>query len=104
MFFVIYLRIVIFSIVYLCILFVIIYLCIVPFIIIYLCIVILFIPHYTRDSPYANLSSGERRGVGGIFFDDLEDEDSEKVFGFVKDCAEAVIPSYLPLGEYLNHR
>lgn len=42
---------------------------------------------------------GERRGVGGIFFDDLEAEDPEEVFGFVKDCAEAVIPSYLPLGK-----
>lgn len=40
---------------------------------------------------------GERRGVGGIFFDDLEDNDPEKMFGFVTDCAEAVIPSYLPL-------
>ena len=50
----------------------------------------------------SNLSfPGERRGVGGIFFDDLEDTDPEKVFGFVKDCADAVIPSYLPLGECL---
>lgn len=40
--------------------------------------------------------------MGGIFFDDLEDEDPEKVFGFVKDCADAVIPSYLPLGEWLS--
>ncbi|KAK3852904.1 hypothetical protein Pcinc_040523 [Petrolisthes cinctipes] len=40
---------------------------------------------------------GERRGVGGIFFDDLEADKPEDVFGFVKDCAEAVIPSFLPL-------
>ncbi|KAG0693425.1 Oxygen-dependent coproporphyrinogen-III oxidase [Chionoecetes opilio] len=58
--------------------------------------------HYTRfkkwcDDYFFVKFRGERRGVGGIFFDDLEDEDPEKVFGFVKDCAEAVIPSFLPL-------
>ncbi|KAE9543272.1 hypothetical protein AGLY_003183 [Aphis glycines] len=37
---------------------------------------------------------GERRGVGGIFFDDL---DSPSTFNFVKSCAQAVIPSYIPL-------
>lgn len=40
---------------------------------------------------------GERRGVGGIFFDDLEAEKQDDVFGFVKDCAESVIPSYIPI-------
>lgn len=43
--------------------------------------------------------SGERRGVGGIFFDDLEAEKPEDIFGFVQDCAESVVPSYLPLGK-----
>lgn len=38
---------------------------------------------------------GERRGVGGIFFDDL---DTPSTFDFVKSCAQAVIPSYIPLG------
>lgn len=38
---------------------------------------------------------GERRGVGGIFFDDL---DTPSTFNFVKSCAKAVIPSYIPLG------
>ncbi|XP_025198623.1 oxygen-dependent coproporphyrinogen-III oxidase isoform X1 [Melanaphis sacchari] len=37
---------------------------------------------------------GERRGVGGIFFDDL---DTPSTFNFVKSCAQAVIPSYIPL-------
>ena len=44
--------------------------------------------------------TGERRGVGGIFFDDLEAEKAEDVFAFVKNCAESVVPSYVPLGEY----
>lgn len=40
---------------------------------------------------------GERRGVGGIFFDDLDSPSQEKCFEFVTDCANAVIPSYIPL-------
>ncbi|KAI5738200.1 hypothetical protein M8J77_004158 [Diaphorina citri] len=40
---------------------------------------------------------GERRGVGGIFFDDLDTPSQEETFQFVKSCAEAVIPSYIPL-------
>ena len=40
---------------------------------------------------------GITRGVGGIFFDDLDTTDRESCFNFVKDCAEAVIPSYLPI-------
>ena len=37
------------------------------------------------------------RGVGGIYFDDLHTPDRESCFNFVKDCAETVIPCYLPL-------
>ncbi|KAK2575889.1 hypothetical protein KPH14_007258 [Odynerus spinipes] len=40
---------------------------------------------------------GERRGVGGIFFDDLDMPNQHEAFQFVKSCAEAVIPSYIPL-------
>ena len=44
---------------------------------------------------------GECRGVGGIFFDDLDEEekDQEELFSFVKDCLTAFLPSYLPLIE-----
>jgi coproporphyrinogen III oxidase len=45
---------------------------------------------------------GERRGVGGIFFDDLEPEGDrtlDHLFAFVSDCAVAFVPSYLPLVE-----
>lgn len=37
------------------------------------------------------------RGIGGIFFDDLDTPNQEKCFQFVKACGNAVIPSYLPL-------
>lgn len=46
-----------------------------------------FIPH-----------RGESRGVGGIFFDDLDTPNQEEAFKFVTSCADSVIPSYLPLG------
>ena len=40
---------------------------------------------------------GERRGVGGIFFDDVDSPSQEEAFQFVKSCANAVIPSYIPI-------
>ncbi|KAA0184995.1 Oxygen-dependent coproporphyrinogen-III oxidase, partial [Fasciolopsis buskii] len=42
---------------------------------------------------------GETRGIGGIFFDDLEGESHEKTFEFVRSCAEAIIPAYIPIVE-----
>lgn len=40
---------------------------------------------------------GISRGIGGIFFDDLDSPDPEKCFEFVQSCGNAVIPSYLPM-------
>ncbi|KAM4888779.1 oxygen-dependent coproporphyrinogen-III oxidase, mitochondrial [Thomomys bottae] len=40
---------------------------------------------------------GERRGIGGIFFDDLDSPSKEDAFRFVQSCAQAVVPSYIPL-------
>ncbi|CAG7816669.1 unnamed protein product [Allacma fusca] len=40
---------------------------------------------------------GECRGIGGIFFDDVDYPDKEGAFEFVKTCAKSVIPSYIPL-------
>ncbi|KAF8562312.1 hypothetical protein P879_10705, partial [Paragonimus westermani] len=42
---------------------------------------------------------GETRGVGGIFFDDLEGDSHEKTFAFIRSCAESIIPAYLPIVE-----
>ena len=39
----------------------------------------------------------EARGIGGIFFDDLDDAPQEEIFEFVKDLGRSFIPSYLPI-------
>ncbi|XP_076258847.1 oxygen-dependent coproporphyrinogen-III oxidase [Rhynchophorus ferrugineus] len=49
------------------------------------------------DDYFHVVHRGERRGIGGIFFDDLDKPDQEKCFKFVTDCANAVLPSYIPL-------
>ncbi|KAM6963173.1 oxygen-dependent coproporphyrinogen-III oxidase, mitochondrial [Aplochiton taeniatus] len=40
---------------------------------------------------------GETRGIGGIFFDDLDSPSQEEAFSFVKSCARTVVPCYLPI-------
>uniref|UniRef100_A0A8C6XNQ1 Oxygen-dependent coproporphyrinogen-III oxidase, mitochondrial n=1 Tax=Naja naja TaxID=35670 RepID=A0A8C6XNQ1_NAJNA len=40
---------------------------------------------------------GERRGIGGIFFDDLDSPSKEEVFQFVQSCAKAIVPCYIPI-------
>eukprot|EP00934_Nitzschia_sp_Nitz4_P005235 Nitzschia sp. Nitz4//scaffold48_size128905//21573//22815//NITZ4_003581-RA/size128905-augustus-gene-0.1-mRNA-1//1//CDS//3329552925//5225//frame0 len=42
---------------------------------------------------------GERRGMGGIFFDDLNDRSPEEIFEFCKDAANHVVPAYGPIIE-----
>ena len=48
------------------------------------------------------LAAGECRGVGGIFFDDLEKPSQEAAFQFVQAGANAVLPSYIPI--VLKHK
>lgn len=46
---------------------------------------------------------GETRGIGGIFFDDLDSPDQEEAFSFVRSCARTVVPCYLPIvNKHLN--
>ncbi|XP_054458696.1 oxygen-dependent coproporphyrinogen-III oxidase, mitochondrial [Anoplopoma fimbria] len=46
---------------------------------------------------------GETRGIGGIFFDDLDTPSQEEAFNFVKSCARTVVPCYLPIvSKHLN--
>nr|POE84622.1 oxygen-dependent coproporphyrinogen-iii oxidase [Quercus suber] len=41
----------------------------------------------------------ETRGVGGIFFDDLDEteKDQESLFAYIQTCLGAFLPSYLPI-------
>jgi len=40
---------------------------------------------------------GECRGVGGIFFDDVDRPGPEAALGFVTSCAKAIVPCYVPI-------
>lgn len=42
---------------------------------------------------------GERRGLGGIFFDDLNDREPEKILAFSTDAVNHVAEAYVPLVE-----
>jgi coproporphyrinogen III oxidase len=62
-----------------------------------------YYPRFKRwcDEYFLNKHRGEARGVGGIFFDDLDatERDRENTFAFVKDCLESFLPAYIPIIE-----
>lgn len=60
-----------------------------------------FYPRFKKqcDEYFCIKHRGERRGVGGIFFDDMHDRDPDKLFAFSQECAGAFISSYVPLVE-----
>ena len=41
----------------------------------------------------------EARGIGGIFFDDLQEPDWDTCFGFVQSVGDHFLPAYLPIFE-----
>ena len=41
----------------------------------------------------------ERRGVGGIFFDDIRTDDKQECFEFIKDCGNNFLNAYMPILE-----
>jgi coproporphyrinogen III oxidase len=55
-----------------------------------------YYPRFKRwcDEYFYLKHRGEMRGVGGIFFDYLEN-----VFDFVRDCGEAFLDAYVPIAE-----
>ncbi|XP_063812343.1 oxygen-dependent coproporphyrinogen-III oxidase, mitochondrial [Pseudophryne corroboree] len=58
-----------------------------------------FYPQFKKwcDDYFFIKHRGERRGVGGIFFDDLDSPSKEELFQFVQSCARAVVPCYIPI-------
>lgn len=64
-----------------------------------------FYPRFKKncDEYFLITHRGERRGVGGIFFDDLHDRPKEELFAFVGDCARAFEHSYAPLVDKRKH-
>ena len=53
------------------------------------------------DEYFSVKHRGESRGVGGIFFDDLDESQAgkEETFAFIKDCLTSFLPSYMPIIE-----
>jgi coproporphyrinogen III oxidase len=58
--------------------------------------------YYTKFKKWADdyfliKHRGETRGLGGIFFDDQNDREPDKIFAFSKECLDSLVPAYLPL-------
>lgn len=60
-----------------------------------------FYPRFKRwcDDYFNNRHRGERRGIGGIFFDDLDDRGPEAILAFQRSCGLAFIDAYRPIVE-----
>lgn len=60
-----------------------------------------FYPRFKKwcDDYFFIKHRGERRGLGGIFFDDLNDYDQEMLLGFSTECTKSVVPAYIPIIE-----
>ncbi|KAL5705584.1 coproporphyrinogen oxidase [Ranunculus cassubicifolius] len=58
-----------------------------------------FYPRFKKwcDEYFFIKHRGERRGVGGIFFDDLNGYDQETLLAFCTECANSVVPAYIPI-------
>ena len=46
---------------------------------------------------------GETRGIGGLFFDDLNEWGFERCFAFMRSVGDHYLPAYLPIIERRRH-
>lgn len=60
-----------------------------------------FYPTFKRnaDEYFVIPHRNETRGLGGIFFDDLNHKSAEEIFEFAKDCLYGTMPAYIPIIE-----
>ena len=60
-----------------------------------------YYPRYKKwcDDYFYLKHRGETRGVGGLFFDDLNEPGFEQSFALMRSVGEAFLPAYLPLVE-----
>ena len=49
------------------------------------------------DEYFHNKHRGERRGIGGIFYDDLDDKDPQTLVDFSLACGRSFIPAFIPI-------
>lgn len=58
-------------------------------------------PRYKQwcDEYFHNRHRGEARGVGGLFFDDLNTPDFEEAFAFMRAVGDSYLDAYLPIVE-----
>lgn len=51
------------------------------------------------DEYFYNKHRNESRGIGGIFFDDLDEtvSDKENTFAFIQDSLKSFVPTYVPI-------
>ena len=60
-----------------------------------------YYPRYKKwcDEYFFLKHRGEPRGIGGIFFDDLNEPDFDRAFALTRSVAEHFLPAYLPILE-----
>jgi len=58
-----------------------------------------FYPKFKKwaDEYFFIAHRGETRGLGGIFFDDMNDREPEKLLAFATDGLAGVVPAYVPI-------